>query len=528
MAGPYVQRAYFEMIKSMWFNNAEKGKPSLMRAYSQRITEMGMTTKLATSQKGVLACQIGCTVEELPSCNESTDPQGDPECEIRKSFPSNLRHNVETHYASLLKADIAQAWKIFNERGITYAFTEEIYDLGWGGAGVWFNKINQINGGFVSAVFNVPAGIKRPIIIESVIQKCREKQANTSSSSIYNEACFKSTVTTPGDKDIFRGLRDLENYLNLTQQTSAQKGTKTISTNIIIGAINLIFGTDGIMDIRANRAINAEGKDAYIHPLAQLSAIGRGIINSSIRNIAASTGLSLLGPSFNVIPGVQVATQTATSLFSATAFIGLTAGVLLFYIVPLMPFLFFFFAVGTWVKTIFEAMVGVPLWALAHIKIDGEGLPGDAAGSGYFMILEILLRPIMVIFGLIAAMIIFVTQVRILHLIWDLVVDGVGAGSDPIKFVSELKVESLDEAFAIEFDRSPIDHFFYTIFYTIIIYMMASAAFKLIDLVPNNIMRWIGQSVKTFGDSAQNTAQDIAGTMNKAGYIQGEKLFKQE
>ena len=98
-----------------------------------------------------------------------------------------------------------------------------------------------------------------------------------------------------------------------------------------------------------------------------------------------------------------------------------------------MPFLFFFFAVGTWVKTIFEAMVGVPLWALAHIKIDGEGLPGDAAGSGYFMILEILLRPIMVIFGLIAAMIIFVTQVRILHLIWDLVVDGVGAGSDPIK-----------------------------------------------------------------------------------------------
>ena len=62
---------------------------------------------------------------------------------------------------------------------------------------------------------------------------------------------------------------------------------------------------------------------------------------------------------------------------------------MLFYIIPFMPFIYFFFAVGTWVKAIFEAMVGVPLWALAHIRIDGQGLPGDAAMNGYYLLLEI-------------------------------------------------------------------------------------------------------------------------------------------
>ena len=37
-----------------------------------------------------------------------------------------------------------------------------------------------------------------------------------------------------------------------------------------------------------------------------------------------------------------------------------------------------------------ELLVGAPLWALAHLRIDGNGLPGETASNGYFLIFEIL------------------------------------------------------------------------------------------------------------------------------------------
>ncbi len=45
--------------------------------------------------------------------------------------------------------------------------------------------------------------------------------------------------------------------------------------------------------------------------------------------------------------------------------------------------------------------------------------------------------------------------------------------------------------------------------YAIILYMMATASFKMITLVPNNILRWLGQSVGAFNDSAEDPAAGL-------------------
>ena len=59
--------------------------------------------------------------------------------------------------------------------------------------------------------------------------------------------------------------------------------------------------------------------------------------------------------------------------------------------------------------------------------------------------------------------------------------------------------------------RGPIDEFFFTVIYTIIAYLMAMSSFKLIDIIPNNILRWMGQSVSTFNDEAENPAEGLVG-----------------
>jgi hypothetical protein len=44
----------------------------------------------------------------------------------------------------------------------------------------------------------------------------------------------------------------------------------------------------------------------------------------------------------------------------------------------------------------------------------------------------------------------------------------------------------------MKYKRGVVDEFFFTAVYTIIIYMMATSSFKMIDQIPGNMMRWFG------------------------------------
>ena len=164
-------------------------------------------------------------------------------------------------------------------------------------------------------------------------------------------------------------------------------------------------------------------------------------------------------------------------------------------------------------------MVGLPLWALAHIRIDGDGLPGPAAMNGYFLVFEIFIRPILIIFGLLAAVSIFAAQVEVLNEIWKLVTTNlVGYDTTPGAVPPPaIEVDSGwgDRVGSIEYMRGEVDVLFHTVIYTMIVYMMAMASFKLIDMIPNNILRWMGTSVSTFAEQAD----DPAGSLVRYAYI---------
>jgi len=269
--------------------------------------------------------------------------------------------------------------------------------------------------------------------------------------------------------------------------------------NPFMNAINVIMGTTGIANIR--------GANQHMHPMAQLVAIGKGLVDSAVFNLAGATTGAFLGgllgglEKFKSIAGFV---NAASNLFYSTAFMGLTAGFVLYYVLPFMPFLYFFFSVANWAKAIFEAMLGVPLWALAHMRIDGEGLPGDAAANGYFLILEIFVRPILTVIGLLAAVVIFATQARILNLVWDLVTAN-AAGFTEVDDILSNPVGS-----DVKYFRNKLDQFFFTLVYTIVVYMMGMASFKLIDKIPDNILRWTGAGVSAYGDIDQDNVESLS------------------
>lgn len=368
---------------------------------------------------------------------------------------------------------------------------------GWAGAAICYNKIAQVNGAVTSAIANVPSVGKYPDIMEYVFAKRQAASADVSPDNRFNPSLPNgqdALASTGRDRIVHEGsYAAYRKWIGTGAGTGGTQGSQGngATGHAVRDIINFIFGTGGLFNMLENNDI---------HPLAQLASAGRGLIEAAIRNIGSASG----GIVMSAIPGIGAMANVASGFMLTFATIGLSAGFVLFYIVPFLPFIYFFFAVGGWIKGIFEAMVGVPLWALAHLRIDGDGFSGQAALNGYYLIFEIFLRPILILFGLLASTIVFAALVRVLNEIWSLVVFNF-AGYDALN--AEDAGFPID---SIQFWRAPIDEFFYTITYTIVVYMIGLSCFKLIDLVPNNLLRWIGHSVQAFGEMTGDPAAKLS------------------
>ncbi|MGH1404694.1 MAG: DotA/TraY family protein [Alphaproteobacteria bacterium] len=498
----YMLHYYYSAVLYMWFEDIDIRR--FARGYVSSIVENDATkiNDMCNGSDADGALVVGSGYPGLPA-SAAVCIAGDG---IKPTI--SWRTRILRDYKATNKAHLLIAWEdhILNSDRINV--DASIPELGWGGAGVWYNKIAEINGGFMDGVRGIPNLDRYPLVMEKVREFKMKHVENL------DEKCtgFDPTVKAPSAEEamkrietgrdpkeldwIAEPLSGVHCFWNAIEKDSNDR-KKITYNNVILNAMSMLVGADGLMSIR--------GANMHIHPLAQLVAVGKGLVDAAIIDMAGASVTAFFGGMIGALSkysggGLDAASQ----VFYSLAFMGITAGFVLFYVLPFMPFVYFFFAIASWVKAIFEAMVGVPLWALAHLRIDGDGLPGDAAQNGYFLILEIFIRPILTVVGLVAAVSIFAMQVRVLNLIWDVVVVNT-AGYDAA-VVNVLDVQTPDDE---GFRRSIIDQFFFTVIYTIVCYMMAMASFKLIDKIPDNILRWAGAGVSSFGDIEQDNVESL-------------------
>lgn len=391
---------------------------------------------------------------------------------------------------------------------------------GWGGAAIWYRSISETNGALTSATNTLPRITHYPYLMEFVASQraAKDQAAVTGACEEFNPASAGDTpITLPGrmegERELARMYYGICNTLGTNEYialSAASGGSQTKSSgNKALNFINTLFGTKYLFSFRDNAGTN---------PLSQLSALGRALIDKSIQNIAlaaggsALSGLAVLGTVVDapgiaqLMSGASGAGKQVAAGLTSIATVGLTAGIFLYYILPLMPFMYFFFAVGTWVKSVFEALVGMPLWSMAHLNMEGPGFASKASMDGYFLLLEIFIRPIVTLLALIGTMAFFMGASYVLNILWGAVTHNL-TGFDP---VTQASTNPLDVAFY----RPKIDQLFFTITYVIIMFMLATSSFKLIDLIPDSIMRWIA-SVKTIGslDSSEEFVEGINQTL---------------
>lgn len=390
-----------------------------------------------------------------------------------------------------------------------------LFKYGWGGAGIWYKSIAERNGDLTGAAGTLPRVIHPPRLMQivSTEKAATQKSTSTGSCERFNpQQIGDKAISLPGNVNDANEMAEL--YYNLCDSLASNEYMKLPgsapqkSDNPFNTYINSLFGTKALFDFRENSGVN---------PMAQFASLGRALLDKAIQNIMWGAGLSAGGGLASamgsisgdkgMIGGLATITMALGKLLSTFSTLSLVAGVLLYYVIPFLPFLYFFFAVGTWVKTVFEALVGVPLWALAHIRMEGgEGFSGKAASGGYFLLLEIFIRPIVTTMSLVASMFIFMALASLLNTTWGIASNNL-VGYDPVTQMSS-------DAITLANARPAVDQFFFTIMYIVFMYILATTSFKLIDQIPDSIMRWI-DGVKAWGvnDNADALVGEISQTV---------------
>ena len=384
---------------------------------------------------------------------------------------------------------------------------------GWVSAGVWFNSISRTSGMLMDYISEMPTvepnfdtsviGVKDTALRAYSAQKIAYRvihedlvpASNALGFALFEPKALVGSATSAGTSTLDMYLR------NLAVQFKDVLGTTTNSsddfTSGMLGAV-----ASFVAPLSLNTA----------NPLAELSAVGNRLIKMALdaaqqleqcQRVAKMQEMSLYGtkerdsPELSQIRYSGACSYTGTGqLAGASLLINssiasiISAGVTLAFVLPLLPFIRFTFGILTWIMSMFEAVIAIPVVALAHIKMDGEGLAGPMARNAYMLVLQVFLRPVLMIFGLVLALVLFNVMIVILNEFYAGAARSVESGGN----------------------MSSIAMCAYTIIYGLLAYGLANASFKAIDLIPSQCLQWIGAS----GTQSIDGAHFVQGGMGQA------------
>ncbi|MGE4340036.1 MAG: DotA/TraY family protein [Pigmentiphaga sp.] len=146
-----------------------------------------------------------------------------------------------------------------------------------------------------------------------------------------------------------------------------------------------------------------DSKDPNIDPIGALMSLGHVAVGASQAAIAA--GVVVAAASGNIIAGAaggEAAFVWAASFAKLAIYGALGAGLLLAYVLPMMPFIWIFWHAAAWVVALVEALIAMPIALLMWIRMDGAELVDGPQKAMVSLLFALFLRPVIGILSLCA------------------------------------------------------------------------------------------------------------------------------
>lgn len=273
-----IYDAYFKYIVSLW-NNPD---------YRTYATNMAYIVRFMDRKPAALTLSSPSIPWDAPLDSSNAQPAG-------QQFYVDMRINLQAQYNSDMEAAIiaTQSMNFNNAR-----MTQDIIDLGWGGAGIWYNKLATLNGAVTDAVYSVPVATEYPKIMEVVAANKASTETSVSPKDRFNASTISSSGATTEKHLSGKGLDNpavdiemaylMDNVFRRVadDQLTGKPKPGPGSNDPIKTLFMFIYEQTGLAGIRDNFGV---------HPIAKLTMLGKSIIDKTIVSLGVGTMASGFG-----------------------------------------------------------------------------------------------------------------------------------------------------------------------------------------------------------------------------------------
>lgn len=220
---------------------------------------------------------------------------------------------------------------------------------------------------------------------------------------------------------------------------------------------------------------------------AVTAVLGIGVVGILAAGGAGAAAGAVLGASGVAAYAVKIAVGVAVGVVGV--------GALHAYVLPVIPFVMWAFAVVSVLILVAEAMVAAPLWALMHVRMDGQELVGPAQHAGYLIIFNLFLRIPLTLMALFLSFGVFQAG------LWLLSITFWPAALSATADTSAGMVGSLVMLLILSFVH----------------WHLAMRSFGLITTLPDRVSRWFGAQAEPDSAQGADSVRSLSVTSIQAG-----------
>lgn len=323
--------------------------------------------------------------------------------------------------------------------------------------------------------------------------------ANT---KLNNDVATKASTFSPSIEDgptvalyeniliVYRGQKSNSTAVNTIGSIREQKTTSS-DANSLFAYVFDGFGKNLLGSMINIEAGSAVANSNQFNPIIKMKNIGDYIMVGTEISLgvyvglhvakSVSSGVSLAGI---VAAGVNFLTSGKDALVGAFDAISpmflflimslFLFGVMLSIYIPMVPYIIWFGAVINWIVIVGEAVVAAPLWAMTHLGSEGEGV-GQKTGYGYIFLLNVMLRPILMVIGFFLGGSIVIAGGTLLNETF-------------VSAVANSQFDSMTGLFSI---------LGFLALYTSLSLNLIHTSFNLIYIVPDQVINWVGGHISS-------------------------------
>lgn len=340
---------------------------------------------------------------------------------------------------------------------------------GWIGAGTWYISLARLNNRLSSVIEAKPetAGPQLSASPEDLFEEAGGRATGRSWFGLGSYVSEDDVAAMAGSGEMFRTLESYDRQF-------AESAAKLAALGYSLDAATVAEINSDAADSIWDRFPRAQAMLTNLHGIF-LSVLEPGNFADDPMIGLTSIGMYLITFAFALI-GVSTLAGLATGGALAVGFMPIIgvmigAGVVLSFVLPIMPFIFWLLGVTGYFLVVIEAVIAINLFALSHMRMDGEGISGEAGRNGWLLMLTLAFTPMLMIFGFIAGMVIFRVSDELLSAGFFYAVEGVIGGDFTFGFVAIIG---------------------YAVLMALIYIVLLERSFSLITELPARVLRWMG------------------------------------